>query len=147
MIVAALQLEQSFLTRLEIKYSGGSPAPKGASVNIQARTGIAAVEEPTRWKVDLDVDVRGEEGQPPPPYLVGISLSGIVRITAQLEGEAGRKLAFVNGLSMLYSAARETILLLTGRYPAGPWVLPTLSFVDEYDRLTSMGGGEAEAKP
>lgn len=142
MNLATLQLEQTFLTRLEIKPSGTPPPGKSTSVNIQAKTSIASIEEPGRWRVDLDIEVRGEEGQPSPPYSVSISVSGLVRITSEMEPKTARRLAFVNGLSMLYSAARETVLLLTGRFPAGPYVLPSLTFADEYDRLAPLDVGE-----
>ncbi|MBK9374884.1 MAG: hypothetical protein IPN03_14445 [Holophagales bacterium] len=48
-------------------------------------------------------------------------------------------------MSILYSSIRETVLLLTGRFPAGPFVLPTLSFVDEYDRLAPLKVAESPA--
>ena len=62
----------------------------------------------------------------------------IFRVVAPMEPDAARKMAYVNGMSILYSSIRETVLLLTGRFPAGPFVLPTISFVDEYDRLAPL---------
>ena len=65
----------------------------------------------------------------PLPYEIAISTSGIFRVGAEMDPAAARRLAYVNGMSILYSAARETVLLLTGRFPA--CVLYTSDAADE----------------
>ena len=79
--------------------------------------------------------MRPADEKRPLAYEIAITVSGVFRVVAEMEPAAARRLAFVNGMSILYSSARETVLLLTGRFPAGPFVLPTLSFIDEYERL------------
>jgi preprotein translocase subunit SecB len=143
--VAALQAEQTFLTKLEISLVGGSVPGPDVPVTVQAKTVLAQLQEANRWRADLVVDVRAQEGQPPLPYEIAIAISGIFRVVSEIESETARRLAFVNGMSILYSSVRETVLLMTGRFPAGPFVLPTLSFIDEYDRLTPMGVAETPA--
>lgn len=145
MQTAALQAERTFVTGIEIRLSEGPAPGPSPQVTIQAQTGLADLEEPNRWRADLAIVVRPADEQRPLPYQIAISVSGIFRVVAEMEPAAARRLAFVNGMSILYSSARETVLLLTGRFPAGPFVLPTLSFVDEYDRLAPLKVAEKPA--
>jgi len=114
-------------------------------VTIQAQTGLVELDEANRWRADLGIVVRPTDEKKPLAYEISITISGVFRVIAKMEPEAARKLAFVNGMSILYSSVRETVLLLTGRFPAGPFVLPTLSFVDEYDRLAPLKVAETPA--
>jgi preprotein translocase subunit SecB len=145
MQTAALQAERTFITGLEIRLSDGPIPGPPPQVTIQAQTGLADLEEPNRWRADLGIVVRPADENRPLPYEIAITVSGVFRVVAEMEPEKARKLAFVNGMSILYSSARETVLLLTGRFPAGPFVLPTLSFVDEYDRLAPLKVAEKPA--
>ena len=145
MQTAALQAERTFITALEIRLSDGPIPGPVPQVTIQAQTGLADLEEPNRWRADLGIVVRPADENRPLPYEIAITVSGVFRVVAEMETEKARKLAFVNGMSILYSSARETVLLLTGRFPAGPFVLPTLSFVDEYDRLAPVKVAETPA--
>lgn len=75
-----------------------------------------------------------QKRKPELPYELKIGMIGIFRID---EGFAARKkpdelevLLNANCPSMLYSAARETILTLTGRCPHQPYLLPSISFAN-----------------
>ncbi len=135
MQTAALQAEQTFITKLEIRLLNGPRTEPVPPVTLNVQTGLAELQDQGRWRVDLVIDVVPAEGHPAPPYEVSIAVSGLFRVISPMEAADARRLAFVNGLSILYSSARETVLLLTNRFPAGPFVLPTVSFVDEFDRL------------
>jgi preprotein translocase subunit SecB len=145
MIPSALQAESTVLTRLEIRLADGAPPTTPPQVQLGVRTGFTNLDLPRRWRLDLEVTIGAAEGEPQPPYSIVIALSGVFRVPDEIEMEAARKLAFVNGLSILYSSARETVLLLTGRFPLGPFVLPAVSFVDEYDRLAPQQVAESPA--
>ena len=142
---AALQAEQTFLNRVEIRLSGESVPPPPAQVSIEARTQLAELPEKGLWRADLRIALHPSEDQPLPPYEIEVDITGIFRVVAPMEPDAARKMAYVNGMSILYSSIRETVLILTGRFPAGPFVLPTLSFVDEYDRLAPLKVAESPA--
>ncbi len=145
MQTAALQVESTFLNSIRLQAAAprlsGSPPP----ATIQAQTGLADLTEPNLWRADLAIVVRPADEMRPLPYEIEVSISGIFRVVAQMEADAARRLAYVNGMSILYSSIRETVLLLTGRSAAGPYVLPTLSFVDEYDRLAPLKVAESPA--
>ena len=145
MQTAALQAESTFLTGIRIQAAAPALSGPPPPATIQAQTGLADLAEPNRWRVDLSIVVRPADEKQPLPYEIEVSISGAFRVIAEMEPGAARRLAFVNGMSILYSSARETVLLLTGRFPAGPFVLPTLSFVDEYDRLAPLKIAEKPA--
>jgi len=145
MQTAALQVERTFLTSLEIRLAEGPPPGPPPQITIHAETGIANLDEPNRWRGDLRIVVLPADESRPLVYGISVTISGVFRVVAEIEPEKARKLAFVNGMSILYSSIRETVLLLTGRFPAGPFVLPTLSFVDEYERLAPLNVAEPKA--
>ena len=145
MQTAALQAERTFLTKVEIRLADGpQPAPLRPA-GIQAQTTLGELGEPNLWRAELGITVRPADDKMPLPYEIAITIAGIFRVVVEMDPAAARRLAYVNGMSILYSAARETVLLLTGRFPAGPFVLPTLSFVDEYDRLAPTKVAEPHA--
>lgn len=145
MLTAALQAERTFLTGIQIRpLTPPLPGPPPPAT-IHAQTGLAELAEPNRWKADLAIVVRPADEKEPLPYDIEVSISGLFRVVAEMEPGAARRLAYVNGMSILYSSIRETVLLLTGRCSAGPYVLPTLSFVDEYDRLAPLKVAEKPA--
>lgn len=63
------------------------------------------------------------------PYDIDIQVIGSFSISpdVQLETEAMDHLVHINGSSMLYSAAREYVMIVTGRGPYGPYQLPTVN--------------------
>jgi preprotein translocase subunit SecB len=70
-------------------------------------------------------------GQQFSPYTLDVALEGVILVPQGAENPAPPDdLAFINGLAMLWSAAREQILSLTSRMRAGPVMLPTVHFHD-----------------
>ncbi len=145
MQTAALQAESTFLTGIRIQVAAPRLSGPQPPATIQAQMGLADLAEPNLWRADLGIVVLPADEKQPLPYEIEVSISGVFRVIASLEPDAARRLAYVNGMSILYSSIRETVLLLTGRFPAGPFVLPTLSFVDEYDRLAPLKIAEKPA--
>ncbi len=55
-------------------------------------------------------------------------MTGFFRLPEGLAKEEAVKLAGITGSSILYSAAREHLLMVTGRMMWGPFQLPTIRF-------------------
>ena len=62
-------------------------------------------------------------------YEAELKLQGLVEVTYGFLQDRKEQLAFVNGFSILYSAAREMLLNITARSVYGAVTLPTISFV------------------
>lgn len=70
------------------------------------------------------------------PYDIKLQVFGVVELLDDsLEVERRFKFCVENGLSLLYSSAREYILFLTSRAPHGPVSLPVVAFVGDSAQL------------
>jgi len=63
-------------------------------------------------------------------YAGEVSLLGEFETAKTLNEITAEDLVNVNGPSVLYSSAREIILMVTSRCPKGPWMLPSVTFID-----------------
>lgn len=63
-------------------------------------------------------------------YEVNIAMEGLIEINPEYPINDVEQIACINAISVLFSAARETLLTLTGRCVGGPLFLPTLNFKD-----------------
>ena len=83
------------------------------------------------------------------PYKVDVAAEGVFLVPKGAEqlGDA-EDLAAVNGASMLWSAVREQVSMLTSRMRAGPVVLPTVQFHDlkKHGKTDQQGVATAAAK-
>lgn len=85
-------------------------------------------EDPCQWQVKLMI-------RTPPaaaatlPYQVDLQVMGFFKVDPEVEEERRPKLVQANGAAILYSSAREFLLMVTGR---GPWpalYLPATNFL------------------
>jgi preprotein translocase subunit SecB len=82
----------------------------------------------------------GDKDQPC-SYIGRVKVVGIFSAPSDLDEK--EKKVFINGSSILYSAAREFILSITSRGPNIPLMLPTVRFhVRENDKTLEKGEGE-----
>lgn len=78
------------------------------------------------------------------PYKIDVVAQAIVLIIKGAEKlDAPENLATVNGASLIWSAIRDQVLTLTSRMPAGPVMLPTVSF---HDLRNESAGGKKQTK-
>ena len=84
------------------------------------------------------------------PYKVDVAAEGVFLVpkSAEQQPEDAEDLAVVNGASMLWSAVREQVSMLTSRMRAGPVVLPTVQFHDlkKHGKTDQQGVATAAAK-
>lgn len=82
--------------------------------------------------------VDGESPQVYSPYKIDIEAKALVLILKGAEKiDTPENLATVNGASLIWSAIRDQVLSLTSRMPAGPVMLPTVTFHDLRDDSVS----------
>lgn len=133
MIPAPLRLERYFFDHIQLTTRRDfTPGPGESDLEVSSNLEIGQVPEPTGlWRVALTLGARAKEAVPPPPYEFQLRVLGFFTVVqpGPTEEETVRMVG-INGASILYSAARELLLLLTGRGPWGPMPIPTVSFVD-----------------
>ena len=130
-----MQLEVYNFSKLEVEtnfeHKANTPVPV---VNVQIQFGIGPIPGlENRYKIVLGVDhlqpanTDNEKGTL--PYKIALQVIGQFAVEpAEPDAEKLEKLLRFNGGSMLYSAAREMVLIVTGRGPWGPYALPTVNF-------------------
>ena len=103
-------------------------------VRLEAATGCNTADsqdpDASQFIVSLRLKVKNETGKPC-PYRVDIEVLGFIAVNLQLPAERREALATVNGLAVLYGAARELITSITCRMEYGPLTLPGVNFQDQ----------------
>ena len=131
---AFMQLEQITTNRLLIEaLEGHDPNADEAPMSLTAKiTGLAGSENDRQyWKVGLAIRLRPKKDKSLPPYKVEVDVSGMFSTkTGHVPEPDLARLVGINGASMLYSAVREQVFMVTARGAWGPLQLPTVSFAD-----------------
>jgi len=123
--VVSLEAPQDYVPDPHARPAG--PPEREALVKLDLATVDA---DPGVWRVSLDIRHREAEGETP-RYRFRLRVVGFFRWGGgETPNAEVAQLVAVNGASILYSSAREFLLLLTSRMPWGQLSLPTLSFAD-----------------
>jgi preprotein translocase subunit SecB len=138
--MAPLQLDSYAFSKLCVEvnreHKPNAVALKVA-LNIQGGFGIIEQDETKRLLTLKISELRPAEGEDGTlPYTIELEVIGQFSILDP-QYQDKEKLVRVNGTSILYSAAREQILTITGRCLFGPYQLPTVNFQE----LTVTGPG------
>jgi hypothetical protein len=91
---------------------------------------LGVPEKPNLWQVELHVNQQSADAKRPFCYEVEIHVVGIVELNEAVEKDKREIVAAVNGLSLIYGAAREMVMNITARAPHGPYCLPSLNFAE-----------------
>jgi len=103
-------------------------------VNIQINTRHAPVaDSENEYALLLRLRVPNKDGKPA-PYSLDLSVMGKFSYIGAPRDDA-LDLVVVNGLSILYSSLRETVMTVTSRMLYGPLCLPGANFADHAPSL------------
>jgi preprotein translocase subunit SecB len=129
-----LQLEESYFDIVNVEaVANHKPAARGEPFQheIVVQLNLATVDnQPGLWQVSLDIAGK-DDASAPPPYRFRLRGVGVFRYTGedQPEPEIARVVG-INGASIVFSSAREYLMLITSRGPWGQLRLPAMSFAD-----------------
>lgn len=144
-----VRLEHYHLTSLSIEPVDGYKAdfgdglyPKFSDAKFQINIQLGEPDQDDysgEYLIHLQLEAQPKEDKPF-PYLFNIGGDAIVSYRGKEESqEIVRDLIAVNGASMLYSALREVLFSLTFRFPNGPMMLPSASFLDLRKAISGRG--------
>jgi preprotein translocase subunit SecB len=126
-----LQLEKYLIKQLEFAvkedfdvHQKNLPTPR---MNVEVFA-TPHPEEPRAYRLDLNIRSEDEFSHAL-PYRFNITMRGFFRVVPQYPAEQVETLTRVNGPALLYSAAREVIITLTGRGGYPPVLLPSITFI------------------
>lgn len=133
MSLTPLSLENYFFTRVHaeanLEYATqaeGEPGQQEIDASIKLEV-LRHEEDPHRYQITLTVEkVTATEGLL--PYDLNIQVVGFLSVDPGFKHDNIDRLVHVNGATMLYAAAREHVLMVTGRGPWGGFQLPTMNF-------------------
>jgi preprotein translocase subunit SecB len=135
MRLAPLHLEGSYFERVELETHPDHDPDRPHTGNLRTDVDLKKLENgddgSLHWQVTLDVQVGAREDDALPPYEISLTCQGYVVVPkGVIPAEEIAQTVGVTGASLLYSSAREYLLLVTGRGLWGPFQLPTVSFAD-----------------
>ncbi|MGE8160340.1 protein-export chaperone SecB [Paraburkholderia sp. NPDC080076] len=154
-----LDLQHYHFNKLEIQATGDGGRPQPSSgvgpypsfdgVDFSANVQVSAPSEqssPFRFALKLGLTCKPKKAKTPFPYSFEVEAEGFFEATADDEKKA-HKLAVINGSAVLYGAIREQLLTLTGRFPQGPMMLPTVNFLNLFPAQERATAAAAVAAP
>lgn len=125
-----LQLDRLFFTEVRVK---ASTAASGTPSQGQVQTTVSLFENQANaraWQARVEIRVSPTEAQQV-PYEIHLVAFGQFTISDERSDRShAAQLVAVSGASIIYSAAREYLAVLTGRGPWGAFQLPTVSFMN-----------------
>ena len=124
-----LQLKQHLFTIVNVRANPDGTTKGKVQLN-QHVVHLPVKGKPNHWQVELNIRHLSCDAKRPFCYDFELHVVGIVEISDTVEKEKRETIAAVNGLSLLYGAAREMVLNITARAPHGPFCLPSLNFAE-----------------
>lgn len=125
-----LQLKQSVVRDVACKAAETSEFC--GTISLSTTPSFARSEDDSKlWQISLIVQFKAGEGETKPLQYTGrIDVMGLFVIDESVPEETALKMIAINGPTMLYGMARETIAFITSRSVHGVYLLPTITFAD-----------------
>lgn len=101
--------------------------------------------DPLRWRCELSVGSKDEEDKSF-PYTFHLVYVGFFRVAKEFPSERVEQMVRVNAPALLYSAAREAIMYLTGRGRAPATLLPSITFLEPPPKPAAKAAPRKAAK-
>ena len=134
MKLSPLQLLEYFVAEFHYSVNSRYDGKKDLELKPEELTTEATCNpsksNPRLWTVALDVKYQ-PASETNTPYVFSLSLVGFFEVAKAFDEARVAALVKTNGASVLYGTAREIIRGQTSRGPAGPFLLPTASFIVE----------------
>lgn len=102
-------------------------------------------EESSVFAVKFRLQIENKTGKIA-PYSIDLEVYGIFSINHKIAEEKREDMVMVNGCAILYSAIREQVMTLTSRCCNGPFILPTVNFLDKIKKEPEAESPLAPAK-
>lgn len=130
MLLSPLQLEQLTVEKFLVEALDGYDPERLAEepLTIDCGSVVQHRTEATLWRTSLRLRTRTRRKAVDGPYKIDVELTGVFRVSGDFEEEETARLVAANGSSILYTAAREYVWMVTSRGPWGPYQLPTVNF-------------------
>jgi preprotein translocase subunit SecB len=127
-MLSPLQLRQHSFTEVSLVAIENGSADAEVTFEQELQCGSKA-DNPLIWRADLQIIMSCDKDKPF-NYSGSVAIRGVFEIHPHFPENRREELIRVNGASLLYGAVREMILNITSRSLKGPFLLPTVSFIE-----------------
>jgi len=138
-----MQLENHFFTKVMVEANPSYKPDEEENQLVGIHTHVELAphkDEPRKWRVILTVRTEHEDGKI--PYKIELQAVGFFKVAPEVDEKKMPFLVHANGAAILYSSAREFLLLITCRGPWEGFYLPTTNFLEPPQKVK-----EQESKP
>ena len=142
-----LQLKEYFFPIVNVTSDPKYVSEGAIEIPWEIKVSIVENKEESLYQVTVEMLLAGENEEERAPYTVQLVVIGFFAVHPDWEDP--EKLLFVNGSSLLYSAAREFLITVTARMPWGQVMLPTHNFLADHKKQhpsTKAEDGAEEVK-
>ncbi|WP_025324470.1 protein-export chaperone SecB [Deferrisoma camini] len=126
-----LRLENYFFPRVLVEANpnfANTDTNQEVPIKLSAQPQVSVnTKDPLRFRLILKIRVAYDEDHPS-PYGIELDAVGFFRVDETVPEDQRTTLVHVNGSTILFAAAREFLLGVTGRGPWGNVMLPAWSF-------------------
>ena len=127
-----LEVDGYFVPRLVVEanhdYDPGKHESHEAIVTVNPMIGQNKHDH-KNYRIQLDIEVK-PDAEAHIPYNIELTVIGVFNVHDHVPEAERTDIAAITGTSILYSAARELVLAVTGRGPWEAYMLPAYSFGD-----------------
>jgi preprotein translocase subunit SecB len=127
-MLSPLQLRQHSFTEVSLVAIENGAADAEVTFEQQLQCS-SKTDNPLIWRADLQITMSCDKDKPF-NYSGCVAIRGIFEIHPGFPENRREELIKVTGASLLYGAVREMILNVTSRSLKGPFLLPTVSFIE-----------------
>lgn len=143
-----LQLEHFFLIKMdmECKFPETEPEDPEPTVKHSFRVDYKVgrrTDDPNRFRLSLLLDIEPEEYG----WEVHAQLDGFFRTPEDLDQPKKEGLVRINGGTILYGLLRGQLSAMTGSFPDGPIILPTVNMAEIVRRKEEEAGHTVIGQP
>lgn len=100
----------------------------------------------SKWWVGVEYATRSTE-EKACPYELDMLAVGVFSVAESFPSDRAEKLVYENGAALVFSAIREMVTTLTGRSTYGQLMLPTVTFMGEFENRNEGQAGEETEPP
>lgn len=143
------QLEEFVLTRLNIEALDCAPETNTGNARISFDYDLAvAADDDHRIRMEMTFSMQSADDQEQAscPYVIEAGIMGFFAFPQDMADEKIAYFCRVNTLSILYGILRGQIATVTGSFPHGKFVLPTVMMQDVVNEIEKRKQA-AEADP
>jgi preprotein translocase subunit SecB len=126
-----MQLENHFFTKVMVEANPAyQPEKDEELLEVVTEVQIGQHKDnPHKWRVILNLRTESTD-EMKMPYKIDLECVGLFKVAPEIKEKKMPFLVRANGAAILYSSAREFLLLVTGRGPWDGFYLPTTNFLE-----------------